>query len=161
MNYSVDVNEEYKKAQSTFLKAALLFSLILTIVIIGDVLLITLSGEEYLVAMIIAIVLTVLFGWFAIFLFTNIYGEINAKYRYFKGYDSGIKPLEEVEFIRQEKVLFPVNGLYVYPIRVRYLVGLNQTEKMIYSFDQLDCVDGDKLTIETYQRILIKAEKHL
>ena len=102
-----------------------------------------------------------LFSWFAIFFFSVIYGEINAKYRYFKGYDSGIKPVEEVEFIRQEKVLFPVNGLYVYPIRVRFLIGINQTEKMIYSLDQLDCVEGDKFTIETYQRILIKADKHV
>ena len=160
MNYSVDVVEEYNKARSSFLKAALTFSLVLTIVIVGDVLLITLAGESYLVNMIIAIVLTVLFSWFAIFFFSVIYGEINAKYRYFKGYDSGIKPVEEVEFIRQEKVLFPVNGLYVYPIRVRFLIGINQTEKMIYSLDQLDCVEGDKLTIETYQRILIKADKH-
>ena len=106
MNYSVDVNEEYQKVKSKILRASLLFSLILTMVIVGDVLLVVLSKEEFLVNMIIAIVITILFSWFAIYFFTNIYSDINARYRYFRGYDAGIKPTDEVIYIRKSDDFF-------------------------------------------------------
>ena len=55
-----------------------------------------------------------------------------------------------------------MNGLYVYPVYVRYFIGINCQDKVIFAFtNELDYEMGDKLTIETYQRILIKAEKHL
>ena len=84
MDYRVDIENEYKKAKSTFLRQSLLFSLILTLVLIGDVLLVTLSGENYVANLIIAAVITTLFSWYAIFFFTNIYGEINSRYRFYK-----------------------------------------------------------------------------
>ena len=160
MDYRVDIENEYKKAKSTFLKQSLLFSLILTLVLIGDVLLVTLSGENYVVNLIIAAVITTLFSWCAIFFFTNIYGEINSRYRFYKGYDSGLKPVEEVEFLSQRGEILYVNGLYVYELSVRYFEGITHQDKIIYCFDKLDFEVGDKLTIETYQRIIVKAEKH-
>lgn len=160
MDYRVDIENEYKKAKSTFLKHSLLFSLILTLVLIGDVLLVTLSGENYVVNLIIAAVITTLFSWYAIFFFTNIYGEINSRYRFYKGYDSGLKPVEEVEFLSQRGEILYVNGLYVYELSVRYFEGITHQDKIIYCFDKLDFEVGDKLTIETYQRIIVKAEKH-
>ena len=161
MNYSVDVAFEYKKAKSTFSRLSLLFSGVLTCVIIANVLLVTLAGEEYRINLIISSVITVLFAWFAIFFFTSIYGDVNNRYRYFKGYGSGVKPTEEVEFIRKTNTLCYVNGLYVYPINVLYMDGLSKQEKVIYTFDEsLSFAEGDKLTITTYQRIIIKAEKH-
>ena len=162
MNYSVDVNEEYQKVKSKILRASLLFSLILTMVIVGDVLLVVLSKEEFLVNMIIAIVITILFSWFAIYFFTNIYSDINARYRYFRGYDAGIKPTDEVVYIRKSYELCYVNGLYVYPIWVNYVSNLTTQEKIIYTLSSdLDYQSGDKLTITTYQRILVRAEKHV
>ncbi len=160
MDYRVDIENEYKKAKSTFLKHSLLFSLILTLVLIGDVLLVTLSGENYVINLIIAAVITTLFSWYAIFFFTNIYGEINSRYRFYKGYDSGLKPVEEVEFLSQRGEILYVNGLYVYELSVRYFEGITHQDKIIYCFDKLDFEVGDKLTIETYQRIIVKAEKH-
>ena len=160
MDYRVDIENEYKKAKSTFLKQSLLFSLILTLVLIGDVLLVTLSGENYVINLIIAAVITILFSWYAIFFFTNIYGEINSRYRFYKGYDSGLKPVEEVEFLSQRGEILYVNGLYVYELSVRYFEGITHQDKIIYCFDKLDFEVGDKLTIETYQRIIVKAEKH-
>lgn len=160
MDYRVDIENEYKKAKSTFLRQSLLFSLILTLVLIGDVLLVTLSGENYVVNLIIAAVITTLFSWYAIFFFTNIYGEINSRYRFYKGYDSGLKPVEEVEFLSQRGEILYVNGLYVYELSVRYFEGISHQDKIIYCFDKLDFEVGDKLTIETYQRIIVKAEKH-
>lgn len=160
MDYRVDIENEYKKAKSTFLKQSLLFSLILTLVLIGDVLLVTLSGENYVINLIIAAVITTLFSWYAIFFFTNIYGEINSRYRFYKGYDSGLKPVEEVEFLSQRGEILYVNGLYVYELSVRYFEGITHQDKIIYCFDKLDFEVGDKLTIETYQRIIVKAEKH-
>ncbi len=160
MDYRVDIENEYKKAKSTFLRQSLLFSLILTLVLIGDVLLVTLSGENYVANLIIAAVITTLFSWYAIFFFTNIYGEINSRYRFYKGYDSGLKPVEEVEFLSQRGEILYVNGLYVYELSVRYFEGITHQDKIIYCFDKTNFEAGDKLTIETYQRIIIKADKH-
>ena len=161
MNYQVDVEYEYQSIKSKLFRLSLLFSLILTVVIVADILLIVLSKETYTAQMIISIVITIVFTWFAIFFFTNIYQEINSQYRYYKGYFSGIKSTDEVEFVKQETELCYVNGLYVYPVFVKYIFTLGSEDKIIYSLKQeLDYQQGDKLTIETYQRILLKAEKH-
>ena len=160
-SYRVDVSNEYQKAKSIFFRYSLAFSLLLTAVIIGDVLLVALAKEDYLINLIISIIITVLFIWFAIYFFSNIYNEVNAKYRYFKGYDSGIQSTDEVMFIKKSDELSYINGLYVYPIAVRFLSNLEEKDKIIYTLDKdLDLLAGDKLTITTYQRILIKAEKH-
>lgn len=161
MNYQVDVSNEYQKAKSIFFRYSLGFSLLLTAVIVGDVLLIALANEDYLVNLIISIIITVLFTWVAIYFFTNIYSEINARYRYFKGYESGIHPTDEVIFIKKSDELSYINGLYAYPVAVRYISNLESQDKIIYTLDKdLDIAEGDKLTITTYQRILINAEKH-
>lgn len=161
MSYEVDVKHEYELSKAKFLKLSLLFSALLTIVIVAIVLMIVLTKEDYLPFLIISIVISVLFVWFAIFFFTIIYNEINAKYRYFKGYDSGIKPTDEVIFLRKNDEVCLINGLYVYPVHVKYVSTLKEETKVIYTLaNQLNFDNGDKLTIETYQRILIKAEKH-
>lgn len=161
MDYRVDVANEYQKAKSIFLRYSLIFSGILTLVLIADVLLVSLAGEQYLVNLIISIVITVLFAWFAIFFFSVIYKDINAKYRFFKGYESGIKPVEEVEFLKQSDELCYINGLYAYPLYVRYFIGITVQDKVIFTLNNdLPYEMGDKLTITTYQRILIKAEPH-
>ena len=161
MDYSVDVSYEYKKSKSIFLRLSLLFSGLLTAVILGNVLLVYFAGEYYRLNLAISIGITILFVWFAIFFFTCVYGEVNNKYRYFKGYESGMKPIEEVEFLKKSDELCYINGLYVYPVYVRYAIGLNRIDKVIFAFqNNLDYEIGDKLTITTYQRILIKAEKH-
>ena len=161
MTYSVDVNHEYQIIKSKLFRLSLLFSCILASVILTDVLLVTLTKGNYLVSMIIAIVITILFSWFAIFFFTNIYSEVNAQFRYFKGYESGLKSVDEVEFVAQSKKLCYVNGLYVYALRVRFISNLEAKEKIIYTLkEKLNFQEGDKLTITTYQRILINAEKH-
>ena len=161
MNYSLDVSYEYQKIKSKLLRLSLLFALILTLVLIGDVLLITLTKEDYLPFMIIAIIISVLFSWFAIYFFTNVYADVNNRYRYFKGYESGLKPTEEVEFIKQSDELCYINGVYVYPLYVRYSYNLSKVDKVIFTFkERLGLKDGDKLTITTYQRILVKAEVH-
>ena len=160
-SYSVDVSNEYQKAKSIFFRYSLAFSLLLTAVIISDVLLVVLANEDYLVNLIISIVVTILFIWFAIYFFTNIYNELNARYRYFKGYDSGIQSIDEVVFIKKSDELSYINGVYAYPVAVRYVANLDCQDKTIYTLDKdLDLEAGDKLTITTYQRILIKAEKH-
>ena len=160
-SYRVDVGNEYQKSKSTFLKCSLLFSIIFTAIIIGDVLLIILANEDYLINLIIAITITILFTWSAIYFFSNIYNDVNARYRYFKGYDSGLHPVEEVVYLKKSDELCYVNGLYVYPMIVRFISNLSEQEKIIYTFSQdFDLLEGDKLTITTYQRILIKAEKH-
>ena len=105
MNYSVDISNEYQKAKSILFRYSLGFSLLMTAVIIGDVLLIVLAGEDYLVNLIISIIITILFTWIAIYFFTNIYSEINARYRYFKGYESGIKSTDEIVFIKKSDEL--------------------------------------------------------
>ena len=161
MQYRVDVAREYDLAKSKFLRCSLLFSLLLTLIIVGDVLLIYLAGENYVLNLVISAILTTLFVWFAIFFFTNIYNDINARYRYFKGYEGGLKPTEEVEYLKKSDELCYVNGLYVYPVYVRYFIGINCQDKVIFALkNDLDYEIGDKLTITTYQRILIKAEKH-
>lgn len=161
MDYSVDVPYEFQKAKSAFFRLSLLFSGLLTLVLIGDVLLVSLAGEDYLVNLLISILLTSLFVWFMIFFFTNIYGEVNNKYRYFRGYESGIKSVEEVEFLKKSDELCYINGLYVYPLYVRYAIGLDRQDKVIFTFrNDLKFEMGDMLTITTYQRILLKAEKH-
>ena len=161
MIYSVDINEEYKRSRSKLIRYTLLFSLVLAMTLTADTLLVVLSKDNYTIFLIIAIVITTLFSWFAIYFFTNIYSEINARYRYFKGYESGVKSTEEVELISKEKELCYVNGLYVYPIRIRSFEGLKVVDKIIYTLNEnLDYKEYDKLTITTYQRILIEAENH-
>ena len=159
--YQVDVNQEYQKAKSNFLRYSLLFSLIFSLVLVTDVLLILFAGEDYQVNLLITIIISILFLWFAIFFFTNIYQDINNRYRYFKGYDSGIKPTDEVIFLASSDELAYVNGLYVYPLMVKYVSNLEEVEKIIYSFSkEINYEQGDKLTITTYQRIILKMEKH-
>ena len=161
MNFCLDVKTEYQRAKSNLLRCSLMFSSIFTLVLIADVLLVTLSGDNYGACLIISIVISILFVWFAIFFFLNIYKDINNRYRFFKGYDSGIKPTEEVEFLKKSDELCFINGLYVYPVYVRYFIGINCQDKVIFAFkNDLNYEMGDKLTIETYQRIIIKAEKH-
>ena len=160
MDYSVDVNGEYQKVKSKFFRISLLFSLILTAVLVADALLIILSKESYKVQLIIAIVITILFSWFAIYFFVNIYSDVNARYRYFKGYESGLKAVEEVEVLRKGDELTQVNGLYVYPLYIRSFAGLNSQDKIVYFLEEVNYQPGDKLTITTYQKILMKAESH-
>lgn len=161
MNYSVNIQQEYQKARSVFLRWSLAFSGLLTLVLIADILLVSLAGEFYTVNFIISVIITIIFAWIAIFFFTNIYGDVNNRYRYFKGYESGLKEHEEVEFIKKSDELCYINGLYVYPLYVRYSIGLNRIDKVIFTFDSnVGYEMGDNLTITTYQRILIKAEKH-
>ena len=161
MRYSVDVSHEYQLIKTKFLRLSLLFSLILTLVILGDVLLITLSKENYLPQLIIAIVITILFAWFSVFFFTNIYNETNSQYRYFKGYNSGLQPVEEVEFLSQSEEVCYINGLYVYPVYVRYMTNLSAQDKVIFTLkEKLPFESGEKLTIKTYQRVLMDAERH-
>ena len=86
---------------------------------------------------------------------------MNNKYLFFKGYESGIKPTEEVEFLKKSDELCYINGVYAYPLYVRYAIGLDRQDKVIFTFNNnIEFEMGDKLTITTYQRILIKAEKH-
>ena len=161
MSYAVDVPFEYEQSKSKLFKASLLFSAIFTLIIVGDVLLVVLSGEEYLPQLIISIVITILFTWFAIFFFTNIYSDLNSRYRYFKGYESGLKSDDEVVFVKSLGLLEHVNGVYVYPLMVKYVTNLTSEVKTIYTFEKdLPFQEGDKLTIRTYQRVLLKADKH-
>ena len=160
--YSVNVNKEYQIIKSKLFRSSLLFSLIFTIVLVADVLLVTLANEEYLVNLIISIVISVLFTWFAIFFLSNIYSDMNAKYRYYKGYEGVLKPTDEVIFIKMSDELCYINGLYVYPLMVKYITNtLKEEDKIIFTQSKdLGYVEGDKLTITTYQRIIIQAEKH-
>ena len=109
MYYSVDVEHEYQTIKSKLFRTSLVFADVLTFVLLADALLVALSKEDYLVCMIISIVITVIFIWFAIYFFTNVWSDINNQYRYFKGYESGLHPTEEVEFISQDEELTYVN----------------------------------------------------
>ena len=161
MNYEVDVSYEYQQSKSKIFRLSLLFSLIFTSVIVADVLMIIFSKDDYLPFLIIAIVITTLFSWFAIYFFTNIYSDLNARYRYFKGYESGLKSDDEVVFVKSLGLLQHVNGVYVYPLMVKYVTNLTSEVKTIYTFEKdLPFQEGDKLTIRTYQRVLLKADKH-
>ena len=161
MTYCVDTNEQYNVAKKKYLRYSLLFSGILTVVLIADTLLVLLAGENYTLNYILATIITVLFSWFAIYFFTTIYKDINFNYRYFKGIDSGLTQNGEVVFMNKENNLTQINGLYVYPLHVKYIDGLNEEEKIIFSIDEnISFEEGDKLTISTYQRILLKAERH-
>ena len=161
MSYSVDINEEYKKSKSKLLRYSLLFALVLAITLTADTLLVIFSKENYTANLVIAIILTSLFSWFAIYLFTNIYRDLNARYRYFKGYESGVKSIEEVQFLGQDSKLSYINGLYVYPVYIRSYDGLKSVDKTIYVLDSdLGYKAYDRLTITTYQRILIESENH-
>ena len=160
MNYQLDVSKGYQVSKKHFLLLSLLFSLIFTVVLISDVLLVVLSNENYIVALIISIVITVLFAWFAIYFFYNIYSDVNNEYRFYKGYESGLKEIGEVIYINQDTELTYINGLYAYPVHVAYINGLEKTNKVIYTIEKLDYRQGDKLSIITYRRILVKAELH-
>ena len=159
--YQVGVKQEYQKAKSNYLRLSLIFSSIFTCVLVADVLLILLAGEDYQINLIIAIIVSILFLWFAIYFFTNIYPDINNIYRYFKGYDSGLKPTDEVIFLEYSDELAYINGLYVYPLIVKYVSNLEGPDKIIYSFENnLNIKKGDKLSVTTYHRIILKMEKH-
>ena len=160
--YSVNVNKEYQIIKSKLFRSSLLFSLIFTVVLVSDVLLVVLANEDYLVNLIISIVISVLFIWFAIYFLSNVYSDMNAKYRYYKGYEGGLKPTDEVIFIKMSDELCYINGLYVYPLMVKYITNtLKEEDKIIFTLNKdLGYVEGDKLTVTTYQRIIIQAEKH-
>lgn len=161
MTYCVDTNKQYNLAKKKYLKFSLLFAGILAAVLLADSLLVILAGENYTLNYIFATIITILFSWFAIYFFTTIYKDINYNYRYFKGINSGLTQKDEVIYINKENELCQINGLYVYPLHVRYVEGINEEEKIIFSIDEnINFEKGDKLTISTYQRILLKAERH-
>ena len=161
MGYYVDIDNELKQAKATFLRYSLIFSTALTITLIADTLLIVFSKENYTLNFIFASLITILFSWYAIFFFSSIYRDVNGKYRYYKNYESGVKEDAEVKFIARSGELTYINGLYVYPLKVKYVYGLTEEEKIIYTLSKdLNFKEGDKLTISTYQRIIMKAEKH-
>ena len=69
--------------------------------------------------------------------------------------------MDEVIFLEYSDEITYVNGLYVYPILVKYVSNLDGTDKIIYVFDNnLGFKKGDKITITSYQRIVLKMEKH-
>lgn len=161
MNYQMDVSKEYETARKGLFTISLLFSLLFSAVIIADVLLVVLANESYLVNLIISIVISVLFTWFAIYFFTNIFNDVNAKYVYYKGYESGLKEEGEVELVDIDDKLQYINGLYVYAVKVKYINGLETTDKVIYTVNKdLGYKAGDKLSVITYRRILVKAVSH-
>ena len=161
MSYSVDTKEQYNLAKKKYLRYSLLFAGILTVVLIADTLLVALAGENYTCNYLLATIITILFSWFTIYFFTTIYKDINYSYRYFKSIDSGLTQNGEVIYLSKENNLCQINGLYVYPLHVKYIEGINEEEKIIFSIDEnINFDKGDKLTISTYQRILLKAERH-
>ena len=164
MNYQLDISREYQNARKKVTLLSLAFSLIFSLILIADVLLVIFANEDYKLNLIIAIIISILFAWGAIFFFPNFYNEIFQKYLFYKGYESGLKETAEVEFDKEidEPVNRDKNGLYLYPVHVTYIDGLTKTNKVIYALEKnLDFKKGDKLTITTYQRIIIKAEPHL
>lgn len=162
MNYQMDVSKGYQDAKKSLFTLSLLFSLLFTAIIIADVLLVSLANEDYLVNLIISIVITILFTWFAIYFFHNIYDDVFGEYRFYKGYENGLKENVEVVFSEQVNELTYINGLYAYPVHITVVSGLDRVEKVIYTTQKdLGYKNGDKLTVETYSRILVKAEPHL
>ena len=159
--YCVDVANEYQKSKSKLFRNSLLFSIIFTIVLISDVLLVVLSNEDYIINLIIAIIITILFIWYAIYFISNVYRDLDAEYRFYKGYESGLHPTDEVLFIKGSDEMVYINGVYAYPMLVRFVSNLEEKDKIIYSMNKdLGLEASDKLTTVTYQRILIKMEKH-
>ncbi len=162
MNYQMDVSKGYQAAKKSLFRLSLLFSLLFSAVLIADVLLVVLANENYLVNLIISIIITISFTWFAIYFFYNIYDDAYGEYRFYKGYESGLKENKEVIFNEQVHRQIYINGLYAYPVHVTVIDGLERIKKNVYTIEKdLGYKDGDKLTIETYGRILVKAEHHL
>ena len=161
MNYQMDVSKEYQTARKSLFTLSLLFSLLFSVVLIADVLLVVLANEDYLVNLIISIVISILFVWFAIYFFSNIFNDANEKYLFYRGYESGLKEEGEVELVSIDDELRYMNGLYVYAVSVRYINGLERIDKIIYSVNKdLGFRVGSKLSITTYRRILTKARLH-
>ena len=161
MNYQMDVSKEYQTARKSLFALSLLFSLLFSVVLIADVLLVVLANEDYLVNLIISIVISILFVWFAIYFFSNIFNDANEKYLFYRGYESGLKEEGEVELVSIDDELRYMNGLYVYAVSVRYINGLERIDKIIYSVNKdLGFRVGSKLSITTYRRILTKARLH-
>ena len=162
MNYQMDVSKGYQAAKKSLFRLSLLFSLLFSAVLIADVLLVVLANENYLVNLIISIIITISFTWFAIYFFYNIYDETYGEYRFYKGYESGLKENDEVIFKEQINELTYINGLYAYPVHVTVINGLEKVDKVIYTVNKdLGYQNGDKLSTVTYSRILVKAERHL
>ena len=158
----MDVSKGYQDAKKSLFKLSLLFSLLFSAVIVTDVLLVVLANEDYLVNLIISIIITILFAWFALYFFYNILDDVNGEYRFYKGYESGLKENNEVIFNEQINELTYINGLYAYPVHITVSDGLEKVNKVIYTIQKdLGYKNGDKLTVITYSRILVKAEPHL
>ena len=128
----MDVSKEYQTARKSLFTLSLLFSLLFSVVLIADVLLVVLANEDYLVNLIISIVISILFVWFAIYFFSNIFNDVNEKYLFYRGYESGLKEEGEVELVSIDDELRYMNGLYVYAVSVRYINGLERIDKIIY-----------------------------
>ena len=164
MNYQLDISKNYQRTRKIVGLLSLSFSLIFTLVIVADVLLVAFANEDYIVNLVIAILITIVFTWLSIFFFQNIYNDVFAEYLFYKGYESGLKETAEVEFEKEmdETVMTYRNGLYTYPVHVTYINGLSKVRKVICTVEKdLGFKEGDRLTITTYQRVIIKAERHL
>ena len=164
MNYQLDISKNYQSARKKMTLLSLSFSLVFSLVLIADVLLVIFANEDYKLNLIIAIIISILFTWAAIFFFGNFYNEALGKYLFYKSYESGLKEEAEVIFEKQidTQVMTNRNGLITYPVHVTYIDGLTKTHKVICTVEKdLGFKEGDKLTIITYQRVIIKAERHL
>ena len=165
MNYQLDISKNYQSARKRMTLLSLSFSLVFSLVLIADVLLVIFANEDYKLNLIIATIISILFTWAAIFFFGNFYNEALEKYLFYKSYESGLKEEAEVIFEKQiDKQVMTTNrnGLITYPVHVTYIDGLTKTHKVICTVEKdLGFKEGDKLTIITYQRVIIKAERHL
>ena len=164
MNYQLDISKNYQSARKRMTLLSLSFSLVFSLVLIADVLLVIFANEDYKLNLIIAIIISILFTWAAIFFFGNLYNEALGKYLFYKSYESGLKEEAEVIFEKEidEQTMTNRNGLITYPVHVTYIDGLTKTHKVICTVEKdLGFKEGDKLTIITYQRVIIKAERHL
>ena len=118
MNYQLDISKEYQNARKKVTLLSLAFSLIFSLILIADVLLVIFANEDYKLNLIIAIIISILFAWGAIFFFPNFYNDTFQKYSFYKGYESGLKETAEVEFDEQINEPVVKNGLYTYPVHV-------------------------------------------
>lgn len=158
MIFNLDVKVKFFEAKSNMQKNVFFFASIFSIVLIVIILLVALSSNEYMINLIFTIIISILFACFAIFEATVIYPILFNRLRFFSGYFSG-KKIEDIVMIKSiNKHNDQINDLDVYEIIVDVFDGLDISEKRIYSLENFSFDLKKKYKVETYQRILIKAE---
>ena len=152
MNNVTDMLKLKKQSKFRFVLSLIVVALLFILMAAGDVLLIVLSPEKFIVNLILAIIVSVIVVWAIIFYFSMMYTqlrymyEISKKYSKFNESEGYFTVIEEKE-ITKNKVTFKA-------LKVSYVDGGATYTRDLLLLDDVSLEKDTKIKAKIYQNFL-------